>query len=184
MTIRQKKIMIGVGIFLLIAWSILLFFVDLEHIVVAIGVENLYAILFITAVIAGTSFLTSAAFYAVFSSCSAAGLDPLFISIVGGIGMTIGDSLYFIFSQKIGAVMHESKSTMHNKIHNFFMRLPRWSVLIFLYIYAAFTPLPNDALMITLGMMRYRVYYVLPVTILGNITLLALVAYGIRFTFF
>ena len=184
MNLSAKKKKIGLIFFacLLIAWSIFLLFVDLETMAETIGLQNAYLILFFVAATAGTSFLTSAGFYAIYGSYAAVGFDPVVIAIIGGLGMTIGDSIYFLFSGKVGDVVNENM--WYEKVYIFFIKLPRWGVYLFTYLYASFAPIPNDILMLTLGVMKYNFRYILPIIILGNVTLLLLVAYGVHITFF
>ncbi len=183
--LKKKTIFLVCGVLALIVWSIVLHHIDVNHLVQSIGVTNVYMILFFIALTSGTSFLTSAAFYTVFLSyVSATDLHPLLIAVCGGVGMSIGDGLYFLFARKAGEILHENESMLYQRIHRFFTRLPRWSVYIFTYLYASFSPLPNDILMVTLGAMRYRFRHVWSIIIVGNITLLVMVAYGIHRTFF
>jgi membrane protein YqaA with SNARE-associated domain len=168
----------------MILWSVFLFYIDVETIVRGIGLHNTLLILFVIAAIAGTSFFTTTAFYVSYLTYITAGFDPLILGIVGGLGMSVGDSLYFYFSYKAGDVMNELSNEKYKKIKSFFERVPNWSVYFFVYLYASFVPIPNDILMIILGLMKYQFRYIAPVLILGNITLLALVAYGINISFF
>ncbi len=182
--LKKKTIFLVCGVLALIVWSIVLHHIDVNHLVQSIGVTNVYMILFFIALTSGTSFLTSAAFYTVFLSyVSATDLHPLLIAVCGGVGMSIGDSLYFLFARKAGEILHENESVLYRRVHRFFTRLPQWGVYLFLYLYVSFSPLPNDVLMIALGTMRYRFRYSLFFLLCGNITFLALVAYGFHFMF-
>ncbi len=179
---KQKKIVLVIFVVLLIAWNVFLFFTDLETLVVTIGLNNVYLILFFVALTSGTSFLTSAAFYAMFTSYVAMGSDPIMIAVIGGVGMAFGDSIYFLFSKNVSDTLSENK--LYKKVYDLLNHLPQWGVYIFTYFYTSFSPMPNDILMLALGMMKYRFRYILPIVILGNITLLLLVAYGIDIIFF
>lgn len=180
---HKKIILVTLGI-LLIVWSIFVFSIDIEMLTQTIGLQNVYLILFLVAVVAGTSFLTSASFYAIFLSYVGAGLDPLVLGIVGGVGMAIGDSLYFLFFSKTGDVLKAGRYAFYEKIYTYVSHLPRAGVYVFTYLYASFAPIPNDILMIVLGVLKFPYRYVLPIIVLGNITLLTLIAYGINVTIF
>lgn len=176
-----KKIIVWTLIILLIAWSIFLFYIDVNTVIASIGIENTYVILFLVAAVSGTSFLTSASFYVVYLAYVHADLHPLTLGIVGGLGMSIGDSLFFFLSRTAGDVMNLSKNKTYKKLFAYISRLPHWGVYIFTYLYASFSPFPNDILMVALGVLRFRYSRIIPIIIIGNITLLTLVAAGISF---
>lgn len=180
-TITTKKIIVWVLISLIILWSIFLFFIDIDELIAHIGIENTYLILFLVAAVSGTSFLTSASFYAVFLSYAQADLHPLALGIIGGLGMSIGDSIFFLISKRAGDVMSLSKNRTYRKIFAYISRLPHWGVYLFTYLYASFSPFPNDLLMVALGVLRFRYSRIIPIIIIGNITLLTLVAAGMSF---
>ena len=172
---------VWVLIALLLLWSIFLFYIDIDELITNIGIENTYLILFLVAAVSGTSFLTSASFYAVFLSYAQADLHPLVLGIVGGLGMSIGDSIFFLVSKRTGDVMNLSKNKTYRKVFTYIARLPHWGVYVFTYLYASFSPFPNDILMVALGVLRFRYSRIIPIIIIGNITLLTLVAAGFSF---
>jgi membrane protein YqaA with SNARE-associated domain len=180
MKLKIKKVLIYILISALLLWSVALFFVDVEVFIQTIGIENAYLSLFLVAAVTGTSFLTSASFYAIFLSYAATGvLDPYIMGIVGGLGMSIGDSLFFFIARKSANIMQIENNKFYMKIYNFVARLPHAGVYIFTFMYAAFAPIPNDILMITLGILKFKYSRIIPIIIAGNITLLTLIALGI-----
>lgn len=172
---------IGIG---LIIWSVVLFFVDINAIAVTVGVQNVYILLFFIALTAGTSFLTSASFYAFYLSYISAGFDPMVLGVIGGIGMSFGDLIYFLFARKFAEALSIDRFSLYRKIFRYVSQLPQVGVYVFTFFYAAFAPIPNDILMITLGILRFRFQFVAPVVILGNVVLLTLIAYGINISLF
>ena len=176
-----KKTIIWTLITLLVVWSVFLFYIDIDTLIDSIGIKNTYVLLFVVAAVSGTSFLTSASFYAIFLSYAQSDLHPLALGIVGGLGMSIGDSLFFFLSRKAGDVMNLSKNRTYQRIFAYISRLPHWGVYLFTYLYASFAPFPNDILMVVLGVLRFRYSRIIPIIIIGNITLLTLVAAGISF---
>ena len=182
--LKKKKILLIIAALILIAWSIFLVFIDLEALAQEIGLHNVYFILFFVAATAGTSFLTSAAFYAVYLSYISTGIDPIILGVIAGVGTTLGDAVYFYFSSKAGDLINADENKVYKKVHGFIFRLPRWGVYLFTYLYASFAPIPNDILIITLGVLKFKFRYIMPLILLGNITLLTLIAYGINFTLF
>lgn len=179
-TQKIKKIAIWILIICLICWSVTLFFIDVGAFIEAIGIQNMYVSLFLIAAVSGTSFLTSASFYAVFFAYVTTGLvNPIVMGIVGGLGMSIGDSLFFIVAYKSVNIMQIENNKFYMKIYDFVAKLPNWGVYVFTFLYAAFVPIPNDILMITLGILKFKYNRIIPIIIAGNITLLTLIALGI-----
>ncbi len=181
--IKRKKIILTISIIALTAWAIFLFSIDINWLLASIGIQNMYLILFLIALLSSTSFLTSASFYATFLAYVSLGFDPLIISIIGGIGMAIGDSLFFFISRHAGDVMSMSNVKLYNKIFKQISKLPTWGVYLFTYLYASFMPIPNDILIIMLGVLKFRYSRVIPILIIGDITLLFLIANGFHYSF-
>jgi membrane protein YqaA with SNARE-associated domain len=176
-TKQIKKIIIWSLIGLLVLWSFALFFIDIEAFIESIGITNAYLSLFVIATITGTSFLTSASFYAMFVAYATSGvLDPYLMGLVGGIGMAIGDSMYFFISRKTIDVMELENNKVYQIIYKFVAKLPHWGVYLFTFLYASFAPIPNDILMITLGALKFKYSRIIPIIVVGNITLLTLIA--------
>ncbi len=181
--IKKKKILLSIAIVILIIWTIFLFSVDIIALVESVGVTNMYLILFIVAVLSSTSFLTSASFYVTFFAYVGAGFDPIIMSIIGGIGMAVGDSIFFFISRGAGDVMSMSNNKLYDKMFNYVSKLPTWGVYLFTYLYASFAPIPNDILIIILGVLKFKYSRIIPILIVGNITLLFLIASGSHYTF-
>lgn len=177
--IKTKKIILTIGIIFLIVWSIFLITVDVAAFIESIKLGNAYLVLFLIAVFSSSSFLTSASFYATFVAYANSGLDIYAISIIGGIGMGISDSIFFYLSRTAGDVISKD-SKLYNKVYNYVSKLPRWGVYIFTFCYSAFAPLPNDILIVTLGVLKFKYSRIIPLLILGNVVLLFLIASGIH----
>jgi membrane protein YqaA with SNARE-associated domain len=178
---KKKKIAVYTLFVVLIIWSIILFFIDPMILIERFGVTNIYLLLFIVAVTAGTSAFTTTSFYAVFLSYVSAGFDPVAMGIIGGIGLAIGDSLFYYLAYKAGDVYSAEKRPLYIKAYNIAQRLPRYSVYIITFIYTGFLPIPHDILMVTLGFLRFKYVYIIPFVIVGNIIWLSLIAHGFHF---
>ncbi len=179
--IKRKKIILIIAISALVIWAIFLFNVDVNVLVESMGIRNMYLVLLLVAVLSSTSFLTSASFYATFFAYLGAGFDPVIISVVGGVGMAVGDSLFFFISRHAGDVMSMSNSKIYNKMFKYVTKLPSWGVYLFTYLYASFAPIPNDILIVMLGVLKFRYSRIIPIIIVGDITLLFLIASGLYY---
>jgi len=106
------------------------------------------------------------------------GLDTVLVvvAIVGG--LTMGDLVTYAFGivgrRLSGGTENRvlSRLEVHTKKHK---TLPLWA----LFFWASFVPIPNEVLLLPLGLLGYRFAQILPPLILGNVILNTLVASGI-----
>jgi len=89
----------------------------------------------------------------------------------------VGDTIYFYFGK------HGKKTLDHFRFSKSIERFtkwldtkPVWFVPVSIYIYAGFTPLPNDILAIAMGVGGRQYIPVITALVLGNVTLTYLVA--------
>ena len=178
MNLMKKTLLIILGI-LILGMSLAAFFVDRDALIASVGIENAYAVLFVVSATAGVSVFTAAGFFAFFGAFVGANVDPLIASIVAGVGITFGDVIIFLFA-RLARENSETikKSKIYQRLCAFVERLPEWGVYTFTLLYAAFIPIPNDILMVVLGVLRYKLLPIIAVMILGNIVLMYLIAQG------
>ncbi len=118
----------------------------------------------------------------IFTSGTIEGLNPLIIGLVGGIGSTIGElSAYGIgwggrkILEKRGSSREIARIEMVEKL------IGKFGTPIAILVFAL-TPLPDDLLIIPLGMMQYPLIPFLTFMFLGKTALNLLVAYGGRYS--
>lgn len=108
-----------------------------------------------------------------------AGLNPLLIILLVSIGMAGGDMLgYFIGS--IGRDVWQEKKEQNSffkKIESIHNKYPK-SLLVILFVYAGFVPLPNELIVIPMAFLGYKFRHMIPLVMLGNIIFNTLVAFG------
>lgn len=150
-------------LFFIILWIIL---VSPEEIVSFIGVEQGYLLIFILALF-GVSGFSSAPFYTIlFTFVSSGEFNILLLAMVSAPAMALGDSLFFFLGNKGHSVTGDRLSFFSKWLKS----KPRWITPLVAYIYSAFTPLPQDFLMIVLGVGRVRFLYILIAILFGNAT--------------
>lgn len=185
---RLKNYSAFIGVLVaIVAVSLILFYFDPTEIVANMGVRNIYAFLFVFALLGGVSSFTSSSFYAaVVTLASTGGLNPLVVGVIAGIGMAFGDSMFYLLGKRAYQAFFYSKRNQRRV--DFLMKWlegkPKWMMPIIIYIYSGFTPFPGDILMMTLALIGYPYRKtIIPMTI-GNITLVTLlvaaVSFGIR----
>ena len=161
-------------IFLILFLSSLIYYVlyiGPEQIVTNIGVENTYLILFLIAIFGGVSAFTSTSFYVLFVTFLAGGSNPIILAIVGGLGLSIGDMLFYLLGIKGREVMEHTRYEKYiSKISKLIEKNSQLVVFSVIYLYISFSPFPKDILSVTLGILNYNIKRLFLAMILGNTT--------------
>ncbi len=165
----------------LIIWSLFVFYYGPENFVNLIGVQNGYILAFVSAVIGGSSLLTTSFFYATIATLGAGGLNPLALGILGGLGIGSGDIIFFFLGKKGRHALPEYLDKKIDPIDKWVHQKHLWTVPIFLFFYSAFTPLPNDVVTAFLAAIKVPFRLIIIPLILGNIIFITLITYGVSF---
>jgi membrane protein DedA with SNARE-associated domain len=188
----KKGQIVFLGIVLIvIGWSVFLYTHDIQVFVEALGAKNGYLIMFLVALFGGVSSLGGVTYVTTLITLSSGGLDPLLLALASGLGVSFGDTVYFYLGKKgLRKYIVEYNAT-HPQIKKWVEKLTHWlegkpKVITFLGIYCitAFTPMPNDIIAITFGLVNKRYLTVVPALVLGNITHTFLIATFGRVLFF
>lgn len=162
---------------LMIIWVSVVYFVGAQNIVSIIGLNNIYLLIFIIAVLGGHSSFVSASFFTVYVSI-ASGMDShIFLAISGGLGLSIGDSIFYFLGKRGRKVESKKWQAIIDKLSTWTKKQSLYLIYPIIFVYNAFTPLPGDVLNITLGLSGIKFKRIIAIIILGNTTLLYLVAY-------
>ena len=108
---------------------------------------------------------------------TASGLSVNITILLFILGTTLADIIGF-FLGKIG----HRYTTKEHKIVAYFKNLRsryKKAPLILLFFWAVFVPLPNEILLIPLGLLGYSAFRVLPITLLGNTLFTILTSFGV-----
>lgn len=181
---KKKVFQFSLLVILLLVWSLFIFIVGTERIVEFIGVSNTYLVLFLVGTFGGVSTITSASFYSTLTTFAHGGAKPLILGLVGGVAITIGDSLFFLLGKKGEESLPKHLRESTGKFSSWLEKKPGWIIPLVTLFYSGFTPLPNDILMVSLGVSRYRYLYILLPLLLGNIILTSFVAYSVSLLVF
>jgi len=106
------------------------------------------------------------------------GLSVVFIIIAVVVGLTLGDLVTYVFGVAGRRLSRGSESKLFMRIEAYaekYKTLPLW-ILLF---WASFVPIPNEVLLLPMGLLGYRLAHILPPLILGNVILNTLVANGL-----
>lgn len=174
---RTRPLFIASGIFVFIAlWTLLVIRVGPSGIVSFIGVERGYLFIFLFALSGGLSSVTAFSFFVTIATFAVGGLNPLFLGLVGGAGITLGDGLFYYLGMK-------GRAALNNQFHHlrrfsaWLNGKEHWKIWSVIYIYCSFTFLPNDILAVALAFARYPFHMAMIPIFLGNVTLILLISF-------
>jgi membrane protein YqaA with SNARE-associated domain len=161
----------------IILWSLLMVMVGPDAIVDRVGVNNGYILVFLAASVGGASTVSSASFYATIFTLASGGLNPLALGIIAGIGVTIGDSLFFYFGKKGRDIAPERFQDRIDQLTDWLKERKDAQIQAFALTYAGFVPLPNEILTISVSLSGYPYRKIIGPILLGNIILMSIIAY-------
>ena len=174
--LRKYFIFTGILIFIII-WILILNFISPDRIVAKIGVGNSYIILFLISAIGGVSSVSASSYYFAVSVFASGGLNPIFLGLVGGVGVTIGDSLFFYLGKKAEKISSKRVHEKTIKLRRWISKSPKAFMPFLIYLYVGFTPAPNDLMTVPLGFTGYPYRRLITPLLLGNITATILISY-------
>ncbi|MCK5625086.1 hypothetical protein KAI04_04555 [Candidatus Pacearchaeota archaeon] len=174
----KKIILFSALIIFLIALITLLFFVSPEEIVNKLGVRNAYFLVFLVSFFGGFSAGGSLTFISLLITLAIGGMNPLYLGLVSGTSLAIGDMIMFYVFSKGRELVKNKWDKRINKVANVFKKR-KWlqkMIPFFAYIYIGFIPLPNDILILFLAAIEYPAKKVNASIILGDLTFALMVA--------
>lgn len=155
------------------------YFVNPQEIIESLGVTNSYLVLFFVALIGGASSFTSSSYYAAIVTFAVSGLNPFWMALIAGIGLTIGDSIFYLLGTWGRNNISGHARMLAEKYAGWFSQKPKRFIQAIVYIYTGFSPFPGNLLMIVLSFARFPYKsFILPV-LLGNITLVLVISLGV-----
>lgn len=172
----QAAVALAVLLAFLVAWSALIRSVGADGVVERIGVRNGYILVFLIASAGGLSAVTSVALYTTLFTLAAGGLNPLLLGLFAGVGLTIGDSLFYLIGREGRRASGGRLEAWLIRMSGWFGRRPRWALRLAIFAYAGFTPFPNDIMMVTLAAANVRYRLIVPSLAVGNLVFATLVA--------
>lgn len=104
-------------------------------------------------------------------------LDPNLLAISAGLGSALGELIGYLIGYYGGVFISEKRRKRIEPIIKIFNKYGAIAVFIF-----ALTPLPDDLLLIPLGIMRLSIAKVLLPCLFGKIAMCFILAYGGRFS--
>jgi membrane protein YqaA with SNARE-associated domain len=142
-----------------------------KKIIEIIGIKNSYFIIFLFAIFGGVSAFTSTTFYATLATFYLGELNFFIIALIGAIGLTIGDSLFYHLGKKSHDFFNETRHKEKiNYLKKFMKRIPKKWLFVFILIYTGLSPLPKDILCVVLGITNFEYKKFALLFFIGNLT--------------
>ncbi|HII72164.1 TPA: hypothetical protein HA265_05410 [Candidatus Woesearchaeota archaeon] len=175
---KKKRWFTFFGILMAIfLWSALLYRYHPEKIVGMIGINNGYIASFLIALFGEAATFSFISVYPAIITLAAGGLNPIALGIIAGLGMTAGNMLYYYLGYRGKEVLTEKYEHKIDRLLRWMEKEPCWIIQLVIFLYVAFTPLPNNLLTVACGVADHRWKRLLPPLIIGNIVLCTYVSY-------
>ena len=174
-----------------ICWSIFLYVYDTQAFVEMLGARNGYIVMFLVSLFGGVSSLGAVTYVTTLLTLSSGGLEPLYLAIASGLGVSVGDTIYFYLGKKGLRKYVTEYEEKYPRIYKVTDKLTVWLdkqsnlvTFIGIYLLTAFTPIPNDITAITAGISNRPYLATVTSLVLGNMTHTFLIASFGRVIFF
>lgn len=176
---KTKTIVNITFLVLLVALIIVfLFFFDASEIVERIGIQNSYLVMFFVSLFGGFSAGGSFSFIATLITFTSGGLNPLYLGIIAGVALAIGD-LFMFYAASRGRELFTSRYDKKIKrLSHFVDGKNNLFIEVFIFIYMAIAPLPNDLLLVSLAAIKFPQKRIIIPLILGDFVFPMIVIYS------
>ncbi len=148
-----------------------------KEMILRLGVRNSFIIAFFISIVGAFTSMTKFSAYPMIIALVGGGLNFFHVGLVAGLGLAIGDILFFLFGHSArGFTGHRFK----NKLDNILARLQRLNTIlvqVLIFFYISCTPLPNNLLSGSLAFIKYPFKHVVIPLILGDVAFCILVAW-------
>jgi membrane protein YqaA with SNARE-associated domain len=167
---KKRNVLYGIGVIVLVLfWSLMLYFFPPSQIIDRIGVTSGLLGLFLISFIGGTSILFPFPYYLVAITLAASGTNPLLVGLAAGLGVILGDSTSYFVGYTGKHVISNRLDKLFNRIREFCEKKGGWTLWGALLLYGTMVPVPNDVIVVSFGLMRYRFWSVMIPLGIGNI---------------
>ena len=169
---RKKLISFLILVIFLVSLIIILYFISPTEIVNKIGVQNGYILAFVVSFFGGFSAGGSISFISLLITLAAGGMNPIYLGLVAGTSLAIGDMVMFYAGSKGRELIKGKWDKKINKVADVFKKRKYLEKMIpvIAYLYIGFVPLPNDVLILFLAAVEYPAKKMNKIIVLGDIT--------------
>jgi len=176
---KNKRIIIVILILILfIAWSFLITRFTPEEITEVVGVKNSYLVTAIAGFLGGTSIFFPFPYYLLVITFAIGGANPYLLGLFTGMGVILGESTSYFVGYVSRDALSDRVNSIFSRISDWINSKPKWTVYILIFLYGSLSPLPNDLLLIPLGIGKYPFWRIIIPLGLGNIVFSTLIAFA------
>ncbi|OGF71054.1 hypothetical protein A2930_04180 [Candidatus Giovannonibacteria bacterium RIFCSPLOWO2_01_FULL_45_34] len=170
MTRKQKQFFIGAAsVLFFVGLSVYVFvYLSPEKIINWVGVNNAYALLFVTAVLGGFTIFNVIPYHLLLVTFASGGLNPLFLGVLAATGVMLGDSTSFFVGYQGSAIMPEKVGRWFGMLYRVAQARPKLFMLL-CFVYSSLLPMSNDFITIPAGLARLPFWKTMTPLFLGNI---------------
>lgn len=165
----HKKKLVGILTVLgTIGLSLLLVSIPTETLLDAIGTQNAYVFVYLIALLGSITTFASIPYPLILIGLVAGGLNPLWAGCLSALGVITSDTLTFFAARRGRALLPDYLSGSLEKLSAWLQKHPKLFMPV-LALYGTVSPLSNDFAVISLSLMRYPFWRVVPVLAIGNL---------------
>ncbi|MGM5482578.1 MAG: hypothetical protein ACQESF_03895 [Nanobdellota archaeon] len=161
---------------IIVAFTLIFHLIGASGFVEFIGVKNSYLLVFLVGAFGGVSFFTAYSFILTVIMVSLGGANPFLIAVFGGLGITIGDTLFYLLGLKGRETLSGPLKRLTDHFSRWMEKQPSWLIPIVVLVYATIAPLPNDILTVSLGLCKCNAKQILPPLLVGNMLFTLLIS--------
>lgn len=148
---------------------IFVFVLNPNELVERIGVSNSYLVMFFVSLFGGFSAGGSVSFIATLIAFTTGGLNPLYLGLIAGVALAIGDLFMFYAASRGRELIPERYEDRIDRLADFLHGKNNFVIEVFIFLYMALAPLPNDLLLVSLAAVKFPQRRLLLPLILGDI---------------
>ena len=148
------------------------------EIVTTLGLRNGYLLAFFSALFGGLTLMTAVFVYPTVVTLGLGGLNSFLLGFLAATGLSLANIFFYYFGAKGREVVQTSKSftRLSTTIVRWLDRMPDFVIPIFVIFYVGLTPLPNNLLTTSCGLIDYHFKKLIIPLYIGNILLMTILA--------
>lgn len=169
MKFPSRKTLIGYAtIVATILFSVAMVSVPTNTLLGFFGIENAYFFVYMIAFLGSITTFASIPYPLMLLNVVSGGLDPLLAGSLSALGVTTADICTFFVARRGQAIISEKMSRSLTKIGKLINKYPKLYAPS-LVAYGIFSPVSNDFAVISLSLMKFSFWRVVPLLAIGNI---------------
>lgn len=175
--LEEKWVSMALVVGFVVAWTLLFFFLSPEELVASLGVQQVYAVVFLLSVLGALLSMTTFSTYPAIVAFALGGMSFVGLVATAGLGLTLGDRIFYSLGTRVKKLLSGRPERWAVRLEEWLEARPRWQITGVTYVWVGLLPLANNVLTGALALGGYRFRDVLMPIFLGNVTFPAAVAW-------